>query len=161
MAENNLKIRTISWPAVAVQVIILAFLIKLLSWMGLSNPFPFLVGPPFYLFIAFGLRGWLEEDHRKGMKAIRSQNYHAALEYFDQSIEFFENYPKVDKYRALTLLSAARFSFREMGMVNKAYCLGQVGRVSEMAALYRQVFQEYPENDIARMALELMDLKEE
>ncbi|MBR9923032.1 MAG: hypothetical protein GYB31_19570 [Bacteroidetes bacterium] len=157
MAESTPRIRTISWPAVIMQVLLLALLIKILSWLGLANPFPFVFGPLFFLMFSYGMRYWLAGNHMQGMRAVRNQNFHAALEHFEASVKFFDKNPKADKYRALTMLSASRFCYREMGLINMAYCYGQMGRGEDMVKLYQEVAREYPENEIARTALKMIE----
>ena len=161
MAKSTPTIRVIHWPSVVLQVLFLALLIQILSWAGITKPLPFIVGPIIFLLLSFGMRYWLGRDHQLGMKSIRMEQFHAAFDHFQESVNFFEKYPWVDRFRALTLFSASRMCFREMGMVNMAYCYGQMGRGEEMEKLYREVAKQYPDNPIARTVLDMIDNKRE
>lgn len=62
----------------------------------------------------------------------------------------------IDKLRAFTLLSAARMSYREMGLCNIAFGLSQLGRGADAKAAYQRVLRDYPDNSLANAALAMI-----
>jgi tetratricopeptide (TPR) repeat protein len=109
-----------------------------------------------YLIVAYGLRYFVPVDHRKGMREIKQEKYLEAIECFDSSYHFFSKNTWVDRYRAFTIFSASKYTYREMAMVNKAFALACLDRKAEAKALYELCLQEYPKNAMAFYALKMV-----
>lgn len=134
-------------------------LIFLLCWvfsLYTDDTFTFLFGLVSYWLIIFSLRNLVAKDHRKGIALLKKNNFEQAMVYFQKSVNYFERNPRIDKYRYLTLLSASRMTYREMGLCNIAFSLSQLGRVAEAKEMYNEVIKRYPENGIATAALNMM-----
>ncbi len=87
------------------------------------------------------------------MKAVKQNDFNGAIEYFKQSVDFFTKKEWLDKYRAVTMFSASKMSYREMALCNIAFCYAQTGRAEKAKALYEEILQEYPDNGIAYYSL--------
>lgn len=87
------------------------------------------------------------------MKAIKQKDFKTASEYFSQSADFFTKNKWLDKYRAVTLLSASKMCYREMALCNIAFCYAQTMQPEKAKALYEQILEEYPDNGIAYYSL--------
>ncbi len=90
------------------------------------------------------------------MKLIKRHRFTEAIPFFEKSADFFSKNGWVDKYRFLTLLSASKLSYREMGLCNIAFCYSQTGNGIRAKECYQQVLQEYPENGIATVGLNML-----
>ncbi|MEO7881118.1 MAG: tetratricopeptide repeat protein [Mucilaginibacter sp.] len=106
-----------------------------------------------YYFIVYFLRGVIAYDHRKGVALLKSREYDGAIRTFQKSVDFFTRNSWIDKYRPITLLSASKKCYREMGLCNIAFCYTQTQKGAEAKKLYEEILNEYPENDIAYSAL--------
>ena len=78
---------------------------------------------------------------------------------FEESYAFFKKYPWVDKYRYITVLSASKIPFGEMALNNIAFSYGQLGNRKKARAYYKQTLAEYPNSEIAQVALNLLNAK--
>ncbi|MEB0262521.1 MULTISPECIES: hypothetical protein [unclassified Mucilaginibacter] len=109
-----------------------------------------------YWFIIYFLRNLIARQHRQGVALLKKSNFEQAILHFQQSVFYFERYAWVDKYKYITLLSASRMTYREMGLCNIAFSLTQLGRGAEGKDVYIKVLEEYPENGAAIAALKMM-----
>lgn len=110
-----------------------------------------------YWFLIYALRNIIARQHRQGVALLKKNNFEQAISYFKQSVTYFERKPWIDKYRYITLLSASRMTYREMGLCNIAFSLTQLGRGAEAKEIYHKVLEEYPGNGIATAALRMME----
>jgi hypothetical protein len=115
-----------------------------------------MLGAAAYLVLSFILRQTLSRHHRIGVRLMRLQRFEAAIPHFARSAEFFARHPGIDRFRAFTLLSASRMSYREMAMCNIAFGLSQLGRGSEAKIAYANVLNEYPDNSLATAAMRMI-----
>lgn len=144
-------IREINWAALAPQLLILAALIALAH--GVLGPRHGALGALVYLAWSFGARFVLARDHRQGIRLTRAGRHREAITSYERSLAWFEQVPWLDRHRAILMLSASRMAYREMALVNIAWCWGQLGDGPRMKAAYERAAREYPENPIARSAL--------
>ncbi|WP_143822153.1 tetratricopeptide repeat protein [Mucilaginibacter pedocola] len=110
-----------------------------------------------YYIIIYAVRTLVAKAHRKAINDLRKGNYEAAIGGFKKSVAFFTKNAWVDKYRFITLLSASKLTYREMGLCNIGFCLTQTNRGSEAKDVYRDVLHQYPENEIAITALRMLE----
>ena len=144
-------VRPISW---------LAFLIIIIVWISFMAIFAFLfqfngiyIGSIIFFVLSISLQQIIPASHNKGMKAIKKNDFKTALEHFNNSVDFFTRYNWVDKYRAITLLSTAKMSYREMALCNMAFCYSQKNEAEKAKDLYEQILKEYPDNGVAFYSL--------
>ena len=55
------------------------------------------------------------------------------------------------------MLSAAGMWYREMALVSLGFCYAQIGDGEHARQSYGQCLKEFPDNEMARSALRLMD----
>jgi hypothetical protein len=109
-----------------------------------------------YLVTSYGLRLVLLHDHRAGIKAVHAGDPEKAIRHFEASYRFFSSRAWLDRWRSVLLLSASGASYREMALVNVAFCEAQLGRRDEARATYARALAEFPGSPIATAALNLL-----
>jgi tetratricopeptide (TPR) repeat protein len=137
------------------QLLVLGLCIAVASRFVQDNAF--IVGGCVYIGLSFCLRYSMSGAHRRGMNHFKLGDYAAAIPEFEVSYEFFSRHLWIDRYRFLTLLSSSRISYREMALANQAYCYGQIGEGEQARVLYEKANAEFPDREIAKAALRLMD----
>jgi tetratricopeptide (TPR) repeat protein len=157
MASSLPIIRQTAWLSLVPQIAVMAALVFAASALGVEQP-P-LAGIALYLVLLFTLRTALPRHHRRGMKLFKRERFADAIPEFRRSYEFFERYPWVDRWRALTVLSSSHISYREMALLNLALCLAQTGQVEEAIAEYQRTLVEFPGSKVAKMALRMLESK--
>jgi tetratricopeptide (TPR) repeat protein len=147
-------VREVAWGLVLPQLAILLSLMALggLLWPS-QGPIP---GAILYLGLSYGLKYGVARDHKAGLSLVRRGNFEGALQRFRQSLRFFEQYPWVDRYRPVTLLSPSRMSYTEMALLNMAFCEVQLGRRAEARALYETCLTRFPDSVLAASSLRMM-----
>lgn len=118
------------------------------------------LGATVYLIYSFGSRALLTRDHRRGIRLIRQGRYAEAIVAFEKSADFFTRYRWLDRFRALTMLTPTKYSYHEMALNNIAFCHAQLGDVERTKAAYERVLRDYPNNGLARTALNLIEAVE-
>ena len=148
-------VRPISWLNAAVSIGILAGCVTighvLLPTGGIA------VGAAFYLVTSVVLRTVLCRHHRAAIRLCKRLHYAEAIPEFHKSVEFFGRHRWVDRFRSVTILSAAGLGYREMGLVSLGFCYGQIGDGVNARRCYDLCLEEHPDNEMARAALRLMD----
>ena len=91
------------------------------------------------------------------MSRIKTTQFEQAIQYFSNSYEFFKKNHWLDKYRYLTLLSSSSMSYKEMALINIAYCYNQLGNRKLSKESYEKTLDEYPSNGMALASLKLLN----
>jgi tetratricopeptide (TPR) repeat protein len=109
-----------------------------------------------YYVILYSLRhiAW---HHRKGMKFYKKRDYSKAIPMFLKSYNFFKNHEWLDKYRFIFLLSSSHLTYREMALINIAFCNTQIKEGQEAKKYYELAMKEFPESQMAKMGLNMME----
>jgi len=115
-----------------------------------------MLGALTYLIISNVLERGLTHNHRKGIQLSRSGKYAEAIDEYKMSYDFFRKHSWIDKYRYLTMLSSSKYSYTEMALTNIAFCYAHSGDVASMAEYYQKTLELYPDNDMAKKALDLL-----
>lgn len=110
-----------------------------------------------YFIISKLLRGIIAKEHLKATSKAKHEHYEEAIPHFLNSYEFFKRNSWVDKYRFLTLLSSDKISFKEMALLNIAFCYGQIGNGILSKNYYEKTLAEFPENAVAKAGLRLLN----
>ena len=149
-------VREWSWRLVVPQLLAVVVAIGAFSLvLGLDRA-AFLWGAGIYLVYSFGSRALLARHHKSGMSALRAGMYAEAIEHFRASYRFFSKHSWLDKYRSFTMMSPSAASYREMALLNVAFCHGNLGNGAEAKAAYEQVSRESPESPVAKAALRMI-----
>jgi tetratricopeptide (TPR) repeat protein len=117
----------------------------------------------FGAFVAYQLlaRFVIARHHRRGIRLVRRHQFADAVGEFEQSLAFFSQHPWIDRFRSIVLLSAGAMGYREMALVNIAFCYSQIGRGAEAKEYYQRALSEFPDNGIAQAALKLIESGEQ
>ncbi len=105
----------------------------------------------------YGARARFGRHHAAGARHIRRREYEQALACFARSEAYFAEHPRLDRWRALSVMSTSAASFHEMAMVAQGSCLIRLGRADEARRTYERVRELYPESPWADGALALLD----
>lgn len=151
MSANVPIVRQVSWSAVL--IIILIWIIFLVVFGFFIPKHGIFIGAVLFALLSIVLQQTIPISHKKGMKAIKQKDFKTATEHFKQSVDFFTKYKWLDKYRAITLLSASKMCYREMALCNIAFCYSQTMEAEKAKALYEQILKEYPDNGLAYYGL--------
>lgn len=144
--------RQVSWPAVGVQLAVLAACVGAASLVA-DGRWASTLGLSVYLAWSFGSRAVLAREHRAGIARVRAGDLAGALGHFERSFAFSERHRWADAYRAVVMLSASALSYREMALVNAAFCHTQLGDGAAAVALYERALRLFPESAMAATAL--------
>jgi tetratricopeptide (TPR) repeat protein len=148
-------VRQIAWLSVVPQVAVLALLILIARFLGAREPL--IAGALTYLAASFVLRSVIPRHHRNGIYFYKKERFAEAIPYFYKSYDFFARHAWVDRWRAVTMLSPSRMSYREMALINVAYCLAQAGERERSILEYRRALAEFPGSKMAETALRLLE----
>lgn len=120
-----------------------------------------LVGALVYLCYSVGAKHLVAADHRKGIRLLQSKKYDQAVRSFERSYEFFSRHLWIDRNRALVMVSPSRISYREMALLNIAFCYGQLGKRMQAIEYYQRTLQEFPRSEVAKAALAMLNYDEQ
>ncbi|PJF24579.1 MAG: hypothetical protein CUN53_17125, partial [Phototrophicales bacterium] len=86
--------------------------------------------------------------------------YAEAIAAFERSADFFTRRRWLDRFRALTMLMPSHYSYHEMALANIAFCHAQLRDAARAKAAYERVLRDYPNNELVRAALKLIEAVE-
>lgn len=98
----------------------------------------------FYLLLSVYLKIVIPKWHRKGLFYIKKGELEGAVFCFNKSLVFFSKNMWIDTFRAFTLLSLSKLSYREMALINLSWCYQQLGDKKKMKKTYQILEKEYP-----------------
>jgi len=153
MAGKAPLLKQIAWISAVPHLTVGALLVLLAYWLGLKNPILF--GAAAYLTISVTLRRLIPRHHRRGIRLLKENKFDKARAEFEKSYEFFTRNAWVDDSRYLVLLSSTKICYREMALLNIAYCYGQAGDGKRSKDSYEQTLEEFPESEIAKASLRM------
>lgn len=155
MSSGTPIIRQTAWISLIPQAMFMALLAFI--WYLLEADNPYFYGLFTYIILSFLLRFAIPRSHRNGIILVKNGRYDLAIEHFENSYAFFKKYEWVDKYRYLVLLNSSRSSYREMALVNLAFCYAQEGDGEQARACYERTLHEFPGSKIAVIGLKMLD----
>jgi tetratricopeptide (TPR) repeat protein len=109
-----------------------------------------------YLAYSWTSRLVIARDHRAGMALMRRDLFQDALPHFERSFEFFSKHKWLDEWRGLFLLSSSRMAYREMALINMAYCYGQIGQGEKAIETYQRCLDLFPNSGMALYSLRML-----
>ncbi len=155
MGSRTQIVRPISWPAALPQFCALLIAIAIAYLLGGREVAPW--GALVYLAYSIGSRQLIPWAHRAGVRLTQRQKFAEAIPKFQESFDFFERHPWVDRFRSVVLMSPSAMSYREMAMANIAFCYGQLGDGQQSRAYYQKCLERFPESGVATAALRMLD----
>ncbi len=155
MASKQPIVKQVAWLSLIPQLLILSIFIVLASSSGTENPA--IVGALTYFFALLVLRRTVSIHHFKGIAHLKKAGFAPAVEKFQLSYAFFSRHKWIDNWRHITLLSSSRISYREMALLNVAYCYGQLGEGARSKEFYQKTLLEFPDSAMAKAAINMLD----
>lgn len=148
-------IHQIAWVSLVIQIAIVGVLIAAATYFSATRATPILAGTIIYLVLAAIIRLALTSHQRNGMRYAREGRLELAIPEFQKSYEFFHRHPWLDEMRYLFLLSTSRVSYREMGLLNLAYCDLWADRGDDAVRTYLRTIEEFPKSGLAWTGIKL------
>lgn len=127
---------------------------------GIHNPLFMAVPWAVFLALPLGLPLLAARSHRRGVRKIRRDRFAEAIPDFQRAYDFFCRHPWLDRYRAALLFNASAIGYREAALLCIAHCHARTGNVPEYRATLARTLAEYPDSQIAKNSLQMLDAVE-
>ncbi len=101
-------------------------------------------------------RRLIASAHRRGIRLVKRKEFEQAIPCFQRSYDFFTMHPNIDRYRSIILLSASLASYREMALVNIAFCHSQIGDGEKTKQYYRKALEIFPDSGLAQTGMNMV-----
>jgi tetratricopeptide (TPR) repeat protein len=128
----------------------------ILIWTKADSENSIFLGCATYLAILIFLRNTLGGLHKKGIRLSKQFKFSEAIPFFEKSYAFFKRNDWIDKYRYITVLSASKWTYKELALTSIAFCYGQLGDAKKAEEYYERTLQEFPDNGLALTSLNLI-----
>ncbi len=89
----------------------------------------------------------------KGLRLTKDREFKEAIGLFEQVYDYFDKHPFLDKYRSLILLSTSSYSYKELALLNIAFCYTQLGDKTNATKYYNECLKLNPNNGPAKTSL--------
>jgi len=155
MASRQPIVKQTAWISIIPQIGVMGVIVAVVYSIGV--PYPIVTGALTYMVISFSLRRLLPAAHRRGISYFKKKDYNAAIPEFQKSYAFFSKHQWIDNMRYLTLLSSSRIGYREMALLNIAFCYGQIGEGAKSKEYYQKTLAEFAHSEMAAAALKMFD----
>jgi len=157
-ANNPLRIpipviHQIAWVSLFLQLLIMAIFVAAATFLGV--PKPYVAATLAYIVVALIVRLFLTSHHRRGMHHAREGRMDLAIAEFQKSYEFFHRHAWLDEMRYIFLLSTSRTCYREMGLLNMAYCDLWQDRGEDAVRTYLRCVEEFTNSGLAWTGIKL------
>ena len=146
-------IHQIAWISLFLQLLVVAIFIGTAMYFGVAKPI--LAATLAYLILAALIRLLLTSHHRRGMHYAREGRMELAIPEFQKSYEFFSRHRWLDEMRYIFLLSTSKVGYREMGLLNLAYCDLWGDRGEDAVRTYLRTIEEFPDSGLAWTGIKL------
>ena len=146
-------IHQIAWISLFLQLLVVAIFIGAAMYFGVAKPI--LAATLAYLILAALIRLLLTSHHRRGMHYAREGRMELAIPEFQKSYEFFSRHRWLDEMRYIFLLSTSKVGYREMGLLNLAYCDLWGDRGEDAVRTYLRTIEEFPDSGLAWTGIKL------
>ncbi len=156
MASRKPIVRQTAWLSLIPQILFIGALYIIYSFFIESKLFSIYLTLLTYLFLSITLRSSLSRYHRKGMTLVKKEKYEQAIEAFQKSYSFFSKYTWIDQYRFITMLSSSKISYREMALLNIAFCYSQIDNGKNSKDYYLKTIQYFPNSEVAKASLKMI-----
>jgi len=104
-------------------------------------------------FILFLIsRHVVTRKHRAGIISIKRGQVDAAIAHFQESYVFFNDHKILNNYIG-PLFSISKATYKEMALLNMAYCYLQKKDGLQAKRIYEQTLSEFPNSMLARNTL--------
>ena len=159
MSSKTPFVRQVSWPMVIPQIMAMVASVSIVH--AVLRPEAFLhslmLGCGIYLAYSIGSRQIIASAHRAGIRLSRQGRFQEAISQYERSYQFFAKHKWIDRFRSLVLMSPSGISYREMALVNIAFCHGQLGNAELAKEYYQKTLQEFPDSGMAKASLNMIN----
>ena len=155
MTSKVPTIKQIAWISLFPQLGLMALLMAAYYYFEVEEFILFGAGT--YLVISYLLRTQIPKQHREGMSLVKIQDFTTAIPRFEKSFDYFTKHEWIDKYRYLILLSSSKASYREMALINIAFCYSQIGDGDAAKKYYNKTLDLFPDSMMASTALKMIE----
>ena len=114
------------------------------------------IGAFLYLAASFVMRFFVAREHRQGIVLLKNENFSGAIPLFEKSYTFFSKHSWIDRWRFLIMLSSSRISYREIALLNIAFCQAQLGNKQDAMLTYDRVQIEFPGSKMAEVSIRML-----
>jgi len=94
----------------------------------------------------------VEHPTTPGLKLIQERKFKEAISQFENAYQFYSRHKWIDQGRFVLLISS-NVSFREMALVNIAFCYSQIGNGNKSKEYYQRILAEFPDSSFAEVSL--------
>lgn len=154
MSSTTPVVKQIAWLNFIPQLVVISLFFGLFYMLGVNSPF--VPAVLLWFALASALQNLVPRHHRRGMALVKQGDYEHAIEHFKNSYAYFTRNKWVDTYRSIVLLSISRISYREMALLNVAFCYSQTGEGEKAKEYYNRVLEEFPNSVMAQTALNML-----
>ncbi|MCL1852669.1 MAG: hypothetical protein FWF88_06505 [Peptococcaceae bacterium] len=156
MSSSKPTVRQMSWVSLIPLLFLTSVFFIIYSLIVSSFEYAFMLTALSILIILIFLRYGVSHNHRKGIFLYKKENYMSAIQEFEKSYNFFSKHAWVDKYRAIVLLSPNRASYKEMALLNIAFCHTQSGNGALAKKYYEKTLKLFPNSGMAKTSLKFI-----
>lgn len=151
MSKDIPTYKPVAWISLVPQLIAMGTLVGLAKvGAGMDWNDALIVGAIVYLFYSWGVKSTLTHHHKTGIERAHAGDFADAIHRFEQSYTFFSEHPWIDRWRYAVLLSSNQCSYREMALVNIAFCYVQLGRREDALHYYQRALEQFPNSTLAQ-----------
>jgi hypothetical protein len=149
-------IRQPAWGVILLQLLALwgGGIVVLISTR--SFPATILYGFAFVLYGLSAQRLFLS-NHRRGVRLMKDGQLEEAIDEFEASYRYFQTHPAIDSFRAITTGSGSAVSYREMALLNIAFCYCLLGEGQKARSSYESTLSEFPKSVWANAAMTIIN----
>jgi tetratricopeptide (TPR) repeat protein len=121
MAKHSIRQRLSAWALAYYILVEMVFIYLFYLWFQ-GKVYDLFMGIMVFLIILLLQQSIHRGSFRQGMKYLKKNQYDAAITSFQKSLKHFEQYPFLDKYRYVLLISPSEISCKEMALQNIVAC---------------------------------------
>lgn len=154
MVSGTPIIRQTSISVALPSLVVVAVVVLVGTYFGGLNGL--VISSACYLAYSWTSRLVIAREHHAGMKLVRRGAFQEALPHFESSFEFFSRRKWLDEWRGLVLLSSSKAGYREMALLNIAYCYGQIGQGDRAIETYQHCLDLFPNSKMALYSLRML-----
>jgi len=121
MAKHKIRQRLSAWALAYYILVEMVFIYLFFLWCQ-GKVYGLFMGILAFLIILLLQQFWHRRSFRQGIRYLKKNQYEAAITCFQKSLKHFEQYPFLDKYRYVLLISPSEISCREMALQNILAC---------------------------------------
>ena len=155
MTRRTPIVRQISWLSTIPQFV--ALVIAVAIGIAFRPHDGFIWGGGAYLTYSIGSRMLIPRHHRAGVALVRQERFEEAVPNFEESLRFFDRHSWIDRFRSVVLMSPSATGYREMAILNLAFCYGQLGDGRQSRQYYDECLRRFPDSGLAHVAIRMLD----